>query len=331
MFYKNTYQRMLWRDGKSLCERDGAALPVPLSDEENKFIADLNYHEDTWLGINDLETEGTFVDNDGEPITYSNWYRGEPNDLYGEDIAHIWGDSDRYPQWNDDNEAIRGSGYIKHVVCVYKYSVEPLDIKAVCDNSWNSAILSGEFEPVAVFGGKAIYQKQVADANGNYIVMYWDIITDRWMHWYFGRIIAPGFVWRGETMTEIVSNTPGEFQCMLSADLEKKIFQLKMANAKIIMMILSVTCGHMLKSAIIIQTLCLRSAKRVAMYVPPFVRIMAVKVLVIIGHLLENAIRTRTLCLCSARRVAMYVPHQHQTLQHQVNLFIKISNIIFER
>ena len=80
---------MLWRDGKSLCEQDGAALPVPLSDEENKFIADLNYHEDTWLGINDLETEGTFVDNDGKPITYSNWFRGEPNDLYGEDIAHI--------------------------------------------------------------------------------------------------------------------------------------------------------------------------------------------------------------------------------------------------
>merc|ERR1712176_610008 len=98
----------------------------------------------------------------------------------------------------------------KHVVCVYKYKVEPLDIKAVCDNGWNTGILTGNFEPVAVFGGKAIYQKQVADSNGNYIVMYWDIITDRWMHWYFGRIIAPGFVWRGETMTEIVTNTPDE-------------------------------------------------------------------------------------------------------------------------
>lgn len=215
---------MLWRDGKSLCERDGAALPVPLSDEENKFIADLNYHEDTWLGINDLETEGTFVDNDEKPITYSNWYRGEPNDLYGEDIAHIWGESGRYPQWNDDNEAIRGSGYIKHVVCVYKKPVElqPLDIKAKCDNSWNSAVLSGKFEPVAVFGGKAIYQNQeVADGNGNYWVLYFDIITDRWIQWYFGRKIAPGFVWRGETLQSIVSNKPGEFQCMLSADLEQ--------------------------------------------------------------------------------------------------------------
>ena len=219
---------MLWRDGKSLCERDGAALPVPLSDEENKFIADLNYHEDTWLGINDLETEGTFVDNDGKPITYSNWFSGEPNDLYGEDIAHIWGRSDRYPQWNDDNEAIRGSGYIKKVVCVYKKPVTPvpLDIRATCDSQWNSFVLSGKFEPVAVLGGKAIYQKQVADPNGNYWVMFFDTQSDRWQLGYFGRKIAPGFVWSGETMQSIDKNTPGELQCCLSLCSQKTLFQL---------------------------------------------------------------------------------------------------------
>ena len=150
---------MMWRDAKSLCTKDGAGLPVPLSDEENKFIADLNYHEDTWLGINDLETEGTFVDNDGNPITYSNWYANEPNDWGGEDIAHIWGRADIYPRWNDENEATYGSGYIKNVVCVFKIPEElvSLNVKAKCENPWGNVVISGEYNPVAVFNGRAIY------------------------------------------------------------------------------------------------------------------------------------------------------------------------------
>ena len=127
---------MKWRDAKSLCARDDATLPVPLSDEENTFIANLNYNEDTWLDINDIENEGTFVDNEGNPITYSNWHSGEPNNLYEEDIAHIWGGEGRFPRWNDDNEAPNGNGYIKNVVCIYKIkeSLNPLIIRASCDS-----------------------------------------------------------------------------------------------------------------------------------------------------------------------------------------------------
>ena len=209
---------MLWRDGKSLCERDGATLPVPLSDEENKLIADLNYHEDTWLGINDLETEGTFVDNDENPITYSNWYRGEPNDSNGEDIAHIWGHPDKYPQWNDDGEDISGSGFIKNIVCVYKIpqKLQSLEMRAKKRESYKSSF----YEPVAVYGGKALYINPDTDSPGWYSLFYFDEYDDKW---YFAKKhfknppiseTAPGLFWYetlvGETLQSIVPNTPGE-------------------------------------------------------------------------------------------------------------------------
>ena len=202
---------MMWRDAKSLCTKDGAGLPVPLSDEENKFIADLNYHEDTWLDINDLETEGTFVDNDGNPITYSNWYANEPNDWGGEDIAHIWGRADIYPKWNDENEATYGSGYIKNVVCIFKIPEElvSLKVKAKCENPWGNVVISGEYNPVAVFNGRVIYQQPAADPNKMWWSLFFNPETNRWRFIYHPTKIIVGKTYLGLT-TELESDTPGE-------------------------------------------------------------------------------------------------------------------------
>ena len=203
---------MMWRDGKRLCENDGAGLPVPRSDEENKFVADMNYHEDTWLGINDIAIEGTWVDNDGNPITYSNWDAGEPNNSNNEDLAHIRGHPDKYPTWNDDNEATRGSGYIKSVVCIYKIPevVTPLVIRASCDSAWNSGVLSGKYEPVASFNGRVIYEKQTPDINRKYWSIRFDTVTERWVYSYHHNQITVGTTWWGSTMQALTSNTPGE-------------------------------------------------------------------------------------------------------------------------
>lgn len=202
----------MWRDAKNLCAKDGAGLPVPLSDGENKFIADLNYHEDTWLGINDLETEGIFVDNDGNPISYSNWYANEPNDMYGEeDIAHIWGRADLYPQWNDDNEATYGSGYIKNVVCIFKIPEKPvtLNVKASCQSSWSSGVISGKYEPVAKFGGRIIYQRPTPDSNKMWWSFFFNTETSRWTFTYHPTKIIVGKTYLGWT-TALDSKTPGE-------------------------------------------------------------------------------------------------------------------------
>ena len=42
-----------------------------------------------WIGLNDAANEGQFVWANGEPVTFTYWYYGEPNNLGGEDYATI--------------------------------------------------------------------------------------------------------------------------------------------------------------------------------------------------------------------------------------------------
>jgi len=42
-----------------------------------------------WIGLNDAANEGQFVWANGEPVTFTYWYPGEPNNLGGEDYATI--------------------------------------------------------------------------------------------------------------------------------------------------------------------------------------------------------------------------------------------------
>lgn len=90
-FFYKFYDRMDWNSAKTTCEGDGASLLVPRSIEENNFFAFLiETHEEMWLGINDIEIEGEFVDNDGKNITFQNWNDGEPNDyMRREDVVVI--------------------------------------------------------------------------------------------------------------------------------------------------------------------------------------------------------------------------------------------------
>ena len=48
--------------------------------------------QDAWIGLNDIEIEGTFVFIDGTKATQQNsgWRSGQPNNLNGiEDCAHV--------------------------------------------------------------------------------------------------------------------------------------------------------------------------------------------------------------------------------------------------
>ena len=56
-----------------------------------------------WIGLNDAANEGQFVWASGEPVTFTYWYPGEPNNLGGEDYATIRHPSESPPtgSWND--------------------------------------------------------------------------------------------------------------------------------------------------------------------------------------------------------------------------------------
>ncbi|MEX0677702.1 MAG: lectin-like protein [Pirellulales bacterium] len=58
-----------------------------------------------WIGLNDVAQEGQFEWYSGEPVTYTKWAPGEPNDFGGiEDWVHYYnfGGGDFEFKWNDN-------------------------------------------------------------------------------------------------------------------------------------------------------------------------------------------------------------------------------------
>lgn len=67
----------------------------------------------TWIGLNDVSSEGHFVWAGGESVTYAHWSAGEPNDANGgEDYVVMYppGFQGLDSQWNDINYTNNYSG-----------------------------------------------------------------------------------------------------------------------------------------------------------------------------------------------------------------------------
>ena len=99
-------ERLPWTEAKARCEGLGFNLISIGSAEEDRFLFEslsAEGFEDTWLGLNDRSNEGTFVWNDGEVLTYSNWDGGEPNNgsSGGEDCGIMLMSRGRASRWDD--------------------------------------------------------------------------------------------------------------------------------------------------------------------------------------------------------------------------------------
>ena len=93
-----------WTTAKANCEALGGHLVTINSAEENAFVASLFSTGKAWIGATDAVLEGAFVWNNGEPVTYTNWYAGEPNNSGNEDYVEMLAGG----LWNDRNNLSQG-------------------------------------------------------------------------------------------------------------------------------------------------------------------------------------------------------------------------------
>ncbi|XP_061072113.1 CD209 antigen-like protein C [Conger conger] len=80
-YYFST-ERKSWKDSRRDCFRRGADLVIIESDEEQGFITNRTREHPYWIGLTDLETEGTWLWVDKTSLQKGFWRSGEPDDLY---------------------------------------------------------------------------------------------------------------------------------------------------------------------------------------------------------------------------------------------------------
>ncbi|XP_056386511.1 pulmonary surfactant-associated protein A-like isoform X2 [Hyla sarda] len=91
-----------YNDAINTCARAGGQLPIPLNEDENNAVKKTvnQYNFFAYLGVNDLQDEGTFRYLSGEKIKFSIWYDNQPdNSKLNEDCVEMYGDG----KWNDQN------------------------------------------------------------------------------------------------------------------------------------------------------------------------------------------------------------------------------------
>ena len=95
-----THTGINWYDARVECQIWGGDLASIASAGENAAVVSIRSSSDEGsclIGLNDIETEGTFVWSDGSSSSYRNWDDDEPNDDLGnEDCTHV-----RPTNWND--------------------------------------------------------------------------------------------------------------------------------------------------------------------------------------------------------------------------------------
>ncbi|XP_047560184.1 low affinity immunoglobulin epsilon Fc receptor isoform X3 [Lutra lutra] len=98
-----------WIQARFACSKLQGQLVSIHSQEEQDFLARHANRKGTWIGLRDLDREGEFIWMDKEPLNYSNWRPGEPNNGgQGEDCVMMQGSG----QWNDAFCGSRLDGWV---------------------------------------------------------------------------------------------------------------------------------------------------------------------------------------------------------------------------
>ena len=138
--YALTNTRMTWTEARDLAQQLGGNL-VTVNDAAEETWLKQTFGEDQgfWLGINDVDAEGTFEWVSGEAVTYTNWAAGEPNNGGGsQDFG--WMNYSPTKQWDDADAAAEYFGIIE-------FTTDAVPSQKAIFGSWGAPI---DFPNIAV-------------------------------------------------------------------------------------------------------------------------------------------------------------------------------------
>lgn len=86
--YVLTPSAMTWQQAEAYAiSLGGHLVAINSAAEQALLVSQFGGTENLWIGFNDVAVEGTFVWTNGDPVTYTNWAFGEPNNQFGEDAT----------------------------------------------------------------------------------------------------------------------------------------------------------------------------------------------------------------------------------------------------
>lgn len=169
---------LTWTGAEAWAQARGGHLVTLRNWEEELWIKDtFGRHEYFWIGLSDIEEEGKWVWSSGEPVVYTNWAEGEPNNCawpgcYPEDEAIMnWNAGDPLPQgygnyWND----------ILKTSCRGVAEMVPDYILIISSTDGGSVITPGEGE-FTFEKGTAVYLEARPDEGYEFVEWTGDVDT----------------------------------------------------------------------------------------------------------------------------------------------------------
>ncbi|NJM62060.1 MAG: hypothetical protein HC849_20605, partial [Oscillatoriales cyanobacterium RU_3_3] len=100
-----------WQNARAIAQSFGGNLVTVNNAAENSFLTSQFGSQRPWIGLNDEAIEGQFQWVNGEPVIFTNWASGEPNNFgsAGEDFAELSSNG----RWNDLSATSQRRGIVE--------------------------------------------------------------------------------------------------------------------------------------------------------------------------------------------------------------------------